>query len=148
MTTPRMTLFDLTPITVDQLRKGRQASVTLKDKKGRAIRRRPYWIDLGKGPEGTTCKTCQYLVRTEYAFARVGICACGCGGDAPVATETDSCNGYIKGQPKKFILYKVYFKCGTWKITGGPGTQIATTDPACVRYQRKGRAMFSIKEDR
>jgi hypothetical protein len=102
-----MTLFELTPITTEQLRSGKQCGITYKDKKGRAYRRRPYWIDLGKGPEGKTCKTCQYLVRTEYS--------------------------------------KVYFKCGTWKITAGPGTQIATTDPCCIRYQRKGLPMFTVK---
>lgn len=108
-----MPLFDLTPITIDEHGKPdgwQKAGITYKDRKGRAYRRRPYWIDLGKGPEGKTCKTCQYLVRTEYS--------------------------------------KVYFKCGTWKITGGPGTQIATTDQACSRYQRKGLPMFSFKDDR
>jgi hypothetical protein len=112
-----MSLFDLQPLTVDEIAARLQrvvahgsTSVTIKDKKGRAYRRRPYWIDLGKGPEGRTCKTCHYLVRTEYA--------------------------------------KVYFKCGTWKITGGPGTQIATTDQACARYQREGLPMFSMKDDR
>ncbi len=94
-----MSLFDLQPITVEQLRAGKQSGLTYKDKKGRAYRRRPYWIDLGKGPEGLTCKTCVHLVRTQYA--------------------------------------KTYFKCGRWKITGGPGTQIATTDPCCSRYQER-----------
>ena len=100
-----MSLFALQPLSEDasmarHLRASSTSiSVTLKDRKGRATRRRPYWIDLGKGPDGRTCKTCHYLVRTQYA--------------------------------------KVYFKCGTWKITAGPGTQIATTDPCCSRYQMK-----------
>lgn len=106
-----MPLFELTPLTVEQLRHGRQStSVTYKDKKGRATRRRPYWVDVGKGPEGRTCKTCHYLVRTKYS--------------------------------------KTYFKCGIYTITGGPGTQIATTDQACAQYQRKGLPMFSIKDDK
>ena len=112
-----MSLFDLQPLSHDEIMarylravSATRPSVTIKDRKGRVVRRRPYWIDVGKGPDGRTCKTCQYLVRTQYA--------------------------------------KVYFKCGTWTITGGPGTQIATTDFCCSRYQRKGLPMFSIKDDR
>ena len=107
-----MSLFDLQPLTIDQLTAKplgwQKAGVTWKDKMGRAYRRRPYWMDVGKAVDGLTCKTCRWLVRTRYS--------------------------------------KTYFKCGLWKITGGPGTQIATTDQACRFYGREGLPMFTIKK--
>jgi hypothetical protein len=84
-----------------------KAGITYKDLKGRAYRRRPYWMDVGKAAEGLTCKTCRWLVRYQRA--------------------------------------KTYMKCGLWKITGGPGTQIASTDHACRFYGKEGMPMFTIK---
>lgn len=112
-----MSLFDAQPLSMDEIQARYQRaasrgldSVTLKDISGRAYRRRAYWIDLGKGPEGRTCKSCYYLQQVQFS--------------------------------------KTYYKCGIYAITHGPGTQIATTDPACARYQRDGLPMFSIKDDR
>lgn len=105
-----MTLFELTPVHPDPQGKPvgwQKAGITWKDKKGRAYRRRPYWMDVGKAVDGLACKTCRFLVRTQFS--------------------------------------KTYFKCGLWKITGGPGTQIATTDHACRFYGPKGLPMFTIK---
>lgn len=98
------TLFALTPAPTEPAHK---AGVTLKDKKGRAIRRRPYWMDVGKAAEGLTCKTCRFLVGVKFS--------------------------------------KTYYKCGLWKITHGPGTQIATTDQACRFYGARGLPMFVLK---
>lgn len=43
-------VFELTPVAKEL------QGVTLKDRSGRAYRRRPWWIDVGKGPENATCK--------------------------------------------------------------------------------------------
>lgn len=106
-----MSLFDCQLITIDPSTgkpDGWQKSgLTWKDKKGRAYRRRPYWIDVGKAVEGLTCKTCRWLTQVQFS--------------------------------------KSYYKCGLWKITHGPGTQIATTDQACRFYGRRGLVMFTIK---
>lgn len=32
-----------------------------------------------------------------------GLCECGCGEPAPIATKTDRAFGWIKGQPKRFV---------------------------------------------
>lgn len=32
-----------------------------------------------------------------------GLCQCGCGGRAPIATKTDSSTGRVKGRPMRFI---------------------------------------------
>jgi len=108
-----MSLFDGEPDTMVTLTAKpigwQKSGITYKDKKGRAYRRRPYWMDVGKAADGLTCKTCRWLVRTEFS--------------------------------------KVYFKCGRYPITSGPGTQIATTDHACAKYQREGLPMFTMKAD-
>lgn len=33
-----------------------------------------------------------------------GLCECGCGLPAPVATRTDRAKGYVRGQPQRFVL--------------------------------------------
>jgi len=106
-----MSLFDGEPDTMVTLTAKpvgwQKSGITYKDKKGRAYRRRPYHVDVGVGPLGTTCKTCRWLVKRQFS--------------------------------------KTYFKCGLWKITHGPGTQIATTDQACRFYGKNGLPMFTIK---
>lgn len=68
-----MSLFDGLPLDPDELRltllrRGvLQQTVTLRDRSGRAYRRRPYWIDHGKGPEGKTCKSCRFLTTVEFS---------------------------------------------------------------------------------
>jgi hypothetical protein len=32
------------------------------------------------------------------------LCACGCGQTAPIAHQTDSLRGYVKGEPRKYVL--------------------------------------------
>lgn len=32
-----------------------------------------------------------------------GLCECGCGGKTRIATQTDRCNGYVKGRPLRFM---------------------------------------------
>lgn len=55
-----MTLFELTPLPW-------RGGLTLKDRKGRAYRRRPWWVDVGKGPDGATCKSCHWLTKVEFS---------------------------------------------------------------------------------
>jgi hypothetical protein len=35
----------------------------------------------------------------------VGLCGCGCGGEAPIAPETDASKGWVKGRPLRFIRF-------------------------------------------
>ena len=39
----------------------RPDGVTLRDKKGRTVRHKPWWMLLGKGPQLKTCGDCQSL---------------------------------------------------------------------------------------
>src|SRR5687768_11337382 len=34
----------------------------------------------------------------------VGLCQCGCGGAAPIATRSNTAFGHVKGQPMRFIM--------------------------------------------
>jgi len=61
-----VSLFDGEPLTDEDILNRKKASyghpsVTIKDDKGRAIRRQPYHVDLGKGPDGFQCKDCESL---------------------------------------------------------------------------------------
>jgi len=55
-----MSLFDGEPY------RAAYGGVCILDTKGRAVRRRPWWVDLGKGPANQTCGTCKYLVKTSH----------------------------------------------------------------------------------
>lgn len=102
-----MSLFDLQPLTPDEIRErlhaGHQGETIMKySSRGpgpgvwRTVRHRPWWEKLGKGPEGAQCKGCAFLRRMENV--------------------------------------KTYFKCGKQEITSGPGTDIRAKDPACALF--------------
>jgi hypothetical protein len=65
-----MSLFDGQLLTVEEIRQrtttAPAGSLTIRDTKGRTVRRRPYWMDVGKGPAETTCRDCQHLTRTGH----------------------------------------------------------------------------------
>lgn len=42
-----------------------------------------------------------------------GMCECGCGQPAPIATKTDTLRGYVKGQPRRFIAGHQRGRLGT-----------------------------------
>lgn len=100
-----MSLFDLTPITIEEvrLRQGMGEGPTIRKLSGglkpvwRTIRHKPWWMFLGKGPDGATCRTCRFLTGHR--------------------------------------ITKTYFKCGRQVITRGPGTDIRAKDPACRLYE-------------
>lgn len=54
-----MTLFELTPVAYP--------TITLRDKSNRAYRRRPWWVDVGPGPQGATCKRCKWLRKVQFS---------------------------------------------------------------------------------
>ncbi len=67
-----MSLFDGQPLDLKDIEEKMQGrlsrdSVTMKDKKGRATRRQPYHVDLGRGPQGKHCADCEHL------FYRLGM---------------------------------------------------------------------------
>jgi hypothetical protein len=50
-----------------------------------------------------------------------GLCMCGCGQPAPIATGTDSRRGWVKGQPVKFIRGHIHRREPIWTIDGDTG---------------------------
>lgn len=74
-----MSLFDGQPLTKEEVEKNliragaRPNSVTLKDSKGRTRRRRPFWMDVGKGPEGKTCADCGQRQRRANTWFKCGL---------------------------------------------------------------------------
>lgn len=66
-----MSLFDLTPITIEQIlaNQAQGTGDTIRKLSGglkpvlRTVRHKPWWMLLGKGPEGRTCGDCQSLGR-------------------------------------------------------------------------------------
>jgi hypothetical protein len=61
-----MSLFDGQLLTVEEIQSRMNTplgSLTIRDSKGRPVRRRPYWMDVGKGPTEKTCGDCGHLTR-------------------------------------------------------------------------------------
>lgn len=58
-----------------------------------------------KHEEARTCRECLRKTRgvPEQGPNPSGLCMCGCGQPAPIAKETSTRNGYVKGQPVRFI---------------------------------------------
>lgn len=57
-------LFEGIPLVVLRAR-GRETG-TVRDKKGRTTRHKPWWMLLGRGPEDKTCGDCAALVRRGH----------------------------------------------------------------------------------
>jgi hypothetical protein len=60
-----MSLFDLTPISVEEIQRPYHGNCVL-DRKGRTVRHKPWWELLGQGPAGKTCGDCAFLRAKEY----------------------------------------------------------------------------------
>lgn len=119
-----MTLFELSPI-----EPVRPAGVTIKDKKGRAVRHRPYAEMIGPGPAGFTCATCAFLLVDDHHEKRFFKC-----GRERVTRGPGS--DIRKGDPA----------CSRYEH--GPGRQVYLAAPPRRNggYAR-GRFMFSVKAD-
>lgn len=72
-----MSLFDLMPLSVQEIL-ARQAlgdggTIRKLSMRGpgkpvvRTVRHKPWWMLIGNGPEGATCKTCKFLRRVVHA---------------------------------------------------------------------------------
>ena len=70
-----MSLFDGQPLTADDMERVRQSiikgegpTIRKPDGKGvwRTIRHKPWWMLVGKGPEGKTCNDCEFLRRQRF----------------------------------------------------------------------------------
>lgn len=104
-----VSLFDLTPITSEQIQKnqamGSGETIRKLSQRGpgpgvwRTVRHKPWWMLLGKGPDGKQCKDCEFLLRRKSV--------------------------------------KTYFKCRKAKITRGPGTDIGARDEVCRLFEPK-----------
>lgn len=67
----------------------------------------------------------------------VPLCECGCGGPAPIAAQTDTGRGYVKGQPTRFI-------CGhNQRQPPGPRTctKCGEVKPL-TEFSRRGRGVY------
>ena len=71
-----MSLFDLQPLTVEQVRANQAMNegATIRKLSGglkpvlRTVRHKPWWMLLGKGPDGKTCGGCIHLKRKDRYF--------------------------------------------------------------------------------
>ena len=64
-----MSLFDLQPLSLDEVRTRLNVQTIRKPSGGlapvmRTMRHKPWWMLLGKGPDDSTCRTCQHLIGT------------------------------------------------------------------------------------
>ncbi len=100
-----MSLFDGQPLTredlVDrELRKKRYVSkaVTIVDKKGRIVRRRPYWEDYGKGPAGKTCGDCKHITYgSRFRYKKCGRHPETAGPGTDIRMKDDACRAFEEG---------------------------------------------------
>ncbi len=71
-----MSLFDGQPLTAEEMERTRQSIAvgqgpTIRKKSAfgvwRTIRHKPWWMLIGKGPEGQTCSDCEFLRRQRFS---------------------------------------------------------------------------------
>ena len=90
-----MSLFDSKPLTDKDVRKhNKPDDIMVRDKKNRIIRRRPYWKDYGKGPDGTRCKDCAHIGYVEFSkrYYKCGRVPISHGPGTQIATTDIACS--------------------------------------------------------
>lgn len=72
-----MSLFDFHPLTVQEIKdrmayQGDGPTVRRKSSSGRVytVRHKPWWISMGKGPEGKACADCKFLTGDRHKKCR------------------------------------------------------------------------------
>ena len=94
-----MSLFDLQPLTANEIKErmafsgdGPTVRRTSSTGKVYTVRHKPWWISLGKGPEGKTCADCKFLIGDRYKKCRRQIMTSGAGTD--IRAKDEACTLY------------------------------------------------------
>lgn len=97
-----MSLFDGQPLTPEDQERIRQnvlrgegPSIRKQDGKGiwRTVRHKPWWMLIGKGPDGKTCDDCEYLRRYRMAktYMKCGQQAITSGAGTDIRAKDEAC---------------------------------------------------------
>ncbi len=90
-----MSLFNSEPLTEREvLARKKPDDIMVRDKKSRIIRRRPYWKDVGRGPEGKRCKDCEFIGYVEFSkrYYKCGRVPISHGAGTQIATTDIACS--------------------------------------------------------
>lgn len=94
-----MSLFDLRPITIDEIRirQGMGDGPTIRKLSGgltptlRTIRHKPWWMLLGKGPDDATCGDCVHLTRKGGKYFKCGKAKITRGPGSDIRKKDEAC---------------------------------------------------------
>lgn len=100
-----MSLFDLEPLTIEQMRANQALNdgPTIRKFSGgmkstlRTIRHKPWWMFLGKGPEGKTCGECVHLRRNGGKYFKCEKQTITAGPGSDIRKKDAACSLFTQG---------------------------------------------------
>jgi len=95
-----VSLFDLQPLTIEQVRANQDVNEgeTIR-RNGRTIRHKPWWMLVGPGPVGATCRTCAHLRRKDGQYFKCGLHAITSGTGTDIRAKDAACSQFNTATP-------------------------------------------------
>ena len=95
-----MSLFDLIPLTIEQIRANQALhdGPTIRKYSGglkpvlRTMRHKPWWMLVGKGPDGQTCGGCVHLERRGGKYFKCGQHPTTAGTGTDIRCKDEACS--------------------------------------------------------